>query len=71
MTQCHTQISHENLPVQLKLENIIINLPLWIGLKWGDSFEHLCTCSNIDFGSFLTNKNVTDCSFKKSQSEQV
>ncbi len=24
MTQCHARISHENLPVPLKLENIII-----------------------------------------------
>ncbi len=40
MTQCHARISRENLPVPLKLENIIIRLPLWIGLKYGDSFEH-------------------------------
>ncbi len=25
MTQCHARISHENLPVPLRLENIIIN----------------------------------------------
>ncbi len=58
MTQFHARISHENLPVPLKLENIIISLPLWIGLSkvivlntgW------LCTFSNIDFGSFLTKK---------------
>ncbi len=25
MTQCHARISHENLPVPLKLENIIIS----------------------------------------------
>ncbi len=28
MTQCHARISRENLPVTLKLENIIISLPL-------------------------------------------
>ncbi len=33
MAQYHAQISQENLPVPLKLENIIISLPLWIGLK--------------------------------------
>ncbi len=26
MTQCHARISHENLPVPLKLENIINKL---------------------------------------------
>ncbi len=39
MTQCHARISHENLPVPLKLENIIISYK-WIGLKAGESFEH-------------------------------
>ncbi len=33
MTQQHARISHENLLVPLKLENIIISLLLWIGLK--------------------------------------
>ncbi len=40
MTQQHARISRKNLPVPLKLENIIVSLPLWIGLKQGDSFEH-------------------------------
>ncbi len=40
MTQQHARISRGNLPVPLKLQNIIIRLPLWIGLKKGDSFEH-------------------------------
>ncbi len=33
MTQCHARISRENLPVLLKLENIIKSLQLRIGLK--------------------------------------
>ncbi len=40
MMQQHAQISRENLPAPLKWENIIISLPLWIGLKLSDSFEH-------------------------------
>ncbi len=40
MTQYYARISRENLPVPLKLESIIISYPLWIGLKYGDSFEH-------------------------------
>ncbi len=30
MMQRHTQISYEFLPVPLKLQNIIINIPLWM-----------------------------------------
>ncbi len=33
MTQQHARISHENLPIPLKLENIIISLLLGIELK--------------------------------------
>ncbi len=40
MTQCHARISCENLPVPLKLENIVISQTLRIRLKEGDSFEH-------------------------------
>ncbi len=40
MTQCYARIFNENLPLPLKLENIIIRLLLWIGLKEGESFEH-------------------------------
>ncbi len=54
MMQCHARISHENLPVSLKLENIIISLPLWIGFL---NTGWLGTCSNIDFRSFLTQKS--------------
>ncbi len=61
----HAQITHENLLIPLKLQNIIISIPLWIGLKQGYSFEHwLVMYLNIDFGPFILTKKVTDCNFK-------
>ncbi len=50
-----------NLPRKhTRTSQIIIREPLWIWLKWGDSFNTgwLCTCSNIDFRSFLTKKQL-------------
>ncbi len=66
MTQCHARISRENLPVPLKLENIIIRLPLWIGLKYGDSFEHWLVMYFLKywFGIIFNQKKYADCRFK-------